>query len=79
MLPWKPTSQATAGSMEDRICADDGTRVVSLWGERHCEALRSALQLALMEPHLRMRLPLWPVNSTGNTKLNRGNEHVSIL
>lgn len=64
------------------VCADDGTRVVSLWGERdtvELEALRSVFQLALMEPHLRMRLPLWPVNFTENIKLNRGNEHVSIL
>lgn len=53
-----------------------------LCGERdtvELEALRSVLQLALTEPHSRMRLPLWPVNSTGNIKLNGGSEHVSVL
>lgn len=82
MLPWKSTSQIRAGSMEGRLSVLMMAPGSCLCGERdtvELEALRSVLQLALMEPHLRMRLPLWPVNFTENIKLNRGNEHVSIL
>lgn len=82
MLPWKPTSQATAGSMEGRTSVVMMAPGLCLCGERdtvELEVLRSVLQLAVTEPHLRMWLPLWPANSTGNIKLNGGNEHVSIL